>query len=186
LEGRGCVGVYLDDMFSGVEIVGNVFDRVTRAAFVGGGRDVTIDNNIFVDCKPAVHVDARAMTWASYHVDTTMRERLEAMPYREPLWAQRYPRLTQILDRMPAAPRGNAVTRNICVGGRFDEVDLKALPFVRFDKNLVDKDPRFVDRAGKNFQLEANSPAFKLGFKPIPFEKIGLYVDAYRRQIAGR
>ncbi|MBM3475750.1 MAG: right-handed parallel beta-helix repeat-containing protein, partial [Armatimonadetes bacterium] len=47
-EGRGCVGVYLDDMWCGTEISGNVFYRVTNAAFIGGGRDVTIENNIFV------------------------------------------------------------------------------------------------------------------------------------------
>ena len=35
-EGRGCVGVYLDDMFCGTEIYGNVFYRVTRAVFIGG------------------------------------------------------------------------------------------------------------------------------------------------------
>ena len=35
--------------------------------------------------------------------------------------------------------------------------------------NLVDQDPRFVDRAGGDFQLRKDSPAFK----PIPLEKIG-------------
>ena len=59
-EGRGCVGVYLDDMFCGTLIYGNVFFDVTRAAFIGGGRDCSIENNIFVDCNPAIHIDARA------------------------------------------------------------------------------------------------------------------------------
>ena len=49
-EGRGCVGVYLDDQFSGTEVFGNLFYKVTRAAMIGGGRDCTIANNIFVDC----------------------------------------------------------------------------------------------------------------------------------------
>ena len=53
-EGRGCVGVYLDDMFCGTEISGNLFVRVTRAAFIGGGRDCTIANNVFVDCQPGL------------------------------------------------------------------------------------------------------------------------------------
>ena len=62
---KGCVGVYLDDQFSSAEIVGNVFYRVTSAAFIGGGRDCTIANNIFVDCKPALHVDARGLNWCA-------------------------------------------------------------------------------------------------------------------------
>ena len=36
-RGKGCVGVYLDDMFCGTRIEGNVFHEVTRAAFIGAG-----------------------------------------------------------------------------------------------------------------------------------------------------
>ena len=78
-RGKGCVGVYLDDMFCGTQIHGNLFHQVTRAAFLGGGRDCTVENNIFIDCRPALHIDARAMNWASYHVATTMTERLKAV-----------------------------------------------------------------------------------------------------------
>jgi hypothetical protein len=48
--------------------------RVTRAAFIGGGRDCTIANNVFVDCQPALHIDARAMGWAKYHADEWVKE----------------------------------------------------------------------------------------------------------------
>ncbi|HNT87605.1 MAG TPA: right-handed parallel beta-helix repeat-containing protein, partial [Candidatus Hydrogenedentes bacterium] len=68
-EGRGCVGVYLDDMFASATIYGNIFHEVTMAAFIGGGRDNTVEDNIFVDCDPALHVDARALGWAHYHAD---------------------------------------------------------------------------------------------------------------------
>ncbi|MBT5876610.1 MAG: right-handed parallel beta-helix repeat-containing protein, partial [Candidatus Latescibacteria bacterium] len=53
---HGAMGVYLDDAASGVTIFGNIFERVSRAAFVGGGRHNTIENNIFIDCEPAVHI----------------------------------------------------------------------------------------------------------------------------------
>ena len=33
--------------------------RGSRAAMIGGGRDCTFENNIFVDCTPATHVDSR-------------------------------------------------------------------------------------------------------------------------------
>lgn len=48
--------------------------------------------------------------------------------------------------------------------------------------NLTDQDPCFVDPDGENFQLKPNSPAYELGFKTIPVEKIGLYKDAYRNR----
>jgi hypothetical protein len=41
-------------------------------------------------------------------------------------------------------------------------------------------DPRFVDVAKDDFRLKPDSPALKLGFKPIPTDRIGLYADPYR------
>lgn len=37
-----------------------------------------------------------------------------------------------------------------------------------------------VAHAARDFRLRADSPAFQLGFKAIPFEKIGLYQDELR------
>ena len=173
-RGKGCVGVYLDDMFCGTRIEGNVFYQVTRAAFIGGGRDCVISNNIFVDCKPALHIDARATGWAGYHVKTTMTTRLKAMPYENALWRRRYPKLVNILSDSPAAPKGNVVARNVSVGGRWDGVHSAARKYVTFKDNLIDKDPHFAGRAKANFQLRDDSPAYKMGFKRIPIEKIGL------------
>jgi hypothetical protein len=136
-EGRGCVGVYLDDMLCGIKIHGNTFYKVTRAAFIGGGRDCVVENNIFVECTPALHIDSRAMGWAGYHVNTTMTDRLLEMPYKDPLWAECYPELVNILDDEPAAPKGNVVARNVCYGGRWDEVDNRARPYVTFIDNVV-------------------------------------------------
>ena len=174
---RGCVGVYLDDMFCGTEIYGNVFYKVTRAAFIGGGRDCLVENNIFVDCRPALHIDARAMTWASYHVNTTMTDRLKAMPYMSELWRKRYPRLVNILEEEPASPRGNIVRRNICSGGKWLELHGVDKNIVTWEDNLIDKEPGFVNAGSMNFQLKDDSGAYKLGFKRIPIDKIGLLED---------
>ncbi len=179
-RGRGCVGVYLDDMFCGTNIYGNVFYKVTRPAFIGGGRDNIIENNIFVDCPRTIHIDARAMGWASGSVNTTMKKRLLAMPYKNTLWSSRYPRLVNILEDEPAAPKGNIVARNVCWGGTWQDVQAKARPYVTFEDNLVDEDPHFVDAEHLNFQLKDDSPAYKLGFKRLPIEQIGLYRDANR------
>ncbi len=178
-RGRGCVGVYLDDMFCGTEISGNVFYDVTRAAFIGGGRDCTVQNNVFVECKPSLHIDARAMGWASGSVPTTMTTRLKAMPYESPLWKKRYPKLPGILDDEPAAPKGNLVVRNASFGGKWDGVHGQARPYVAFHDNWIDQPvdkAGFVDAAKLNFQLRDDSPVYKQvpGFQKIPFGNMGL------------
>ena len=48
------------------------------------------------------------------------------------------------------------------------------------DRNSVVADPLFVDAAHGDWRLKPESPAFKLGFKPIPVEKIGPYADELR------
>ncbi|MFA6563212.1 MAG: right-handed parallel beta-helix repeat-containing protein [Verrucomicrobiia bacterium] len=184
-EGRGCVGVYLDDMYCGTTIASNLFYKVTRAAFIGGGHDNTIANNIFVDCKPAVHVDARGMGWAHAMPEGLIKEgrekdTLNGIRFAEPPYSTRYPKLIGILDNDPASPTGSLVARNVCWGGKWDGMDKRAKPFITLQDNLLDQDPRFVNAAKLNFQLRNDSPAFKLGFKKFPIEKIGLYRSADR------
>lgn len=97
------------------------------------------------------------------------------MPYQEPLWAGRYPELVNILEDERAAPKGNMVARNISQGGKWDGVRDEARSYVTFEDNMIDEDPGFVGTPPESFQLRDDSPAYKLGFKPIPVEKIGLY-----------
>ncbi len=179
-EDRGSVGVYLDDLFGGTEISGNIFHNVTRAAFIGGGRNVTVSNNIFVDCDKALHIDARGMGWASASVASTMKLRLDAMPINSDLWKKRYPQLSGLWADEPAAPKGNLIVRNLFHGEKWDDIHPSARPYVKLENNLVGQDLHFADMAKKNFQLQADSPAWKIGFKKIPTEKIGLVKDEHR------
>ncbi|MCI0493613.1 right-handed parallel beta-helix repeat-containing protein, partial [candidate division KSB1 bacterium] len=51
------------------------------------------------------------------------------------------------------------------------------------DNLIIDSDPGFENIEQGDFRLKSNSPAFKIGFKKIPIEKIGLFVDEYRRNL---
>lgn len=48
------------------------------------------------------------------------------------------------------------------------------------DKNSIIADPLFVDPQKDDYRLKSDSPAFKLGFKTIPVDKIGPYADERR------
>lgn len=76
--------------------------------------------------------------------------------------------------------------RNICVGGQWLHVSWCAEPDeLELSHNLVDVDPGFASQernSMRDFHLKSDSPAFKLGFQPIPWERIGLQVDEYRKE----
>src|SRR5690606_4598393 len=103
---------------SSADMVGNVFRNVYRAAFIGGGRDCSVVNNIFINCTRALHIDARAMGWAHGHSDEWIAEAKEkgtikGIAYNKPPYSERYPELVNIIENEPTAPVGNLVARNI-------------------------------------------------------------------------
>ena len=180
------MAVYLDDWTSDTLVYGNVCYKANRAVLVGGGRDNTIENNIFIDCKPAIHVDARGLGWAKNYFDgttTTLFDRLEAVNYSQPPYSEKYPELLTLLDDESAVPKYNRILRNICVGGKWLDLHGDIESVIEVEDNLVDQDPMFVDAEKMDFTVKSGSPALKLGFKQIPMDKIGLYVDDYRRTL---
>jgi len=64
-------------------------------------------------------------------------------------------------------------------------IEGKAKPYVRVEDNLVgdDAESALMDARKGDFRLRPQSPAAKLGFKPIPFERIGLYRDKWRAKL---
>jgi hypothetical protein len=203
--GMGSMGMYMDDCVSGTEISGNVFYKVQRAAFLGGGRDHQVLNNIFVDCNYAVELDGRGLDSSSVWrgmVDKTMRERLAEVPFA--LYRERYPALKG-LDQYYGPPAGpaiegpgfkgvppedNVVERNVCVGKWLKEYWHATPGRLLVQNNLTNAASSFVRLPGdppqaSDFALKPSSPAWKLGFQPIPFEKIGLQRDDLRATLPG-
>ena len=112
-------GVYLDDMASGIRVERNLFVRVGRPVFLGGGRDNEVLGNVIIDPdREAIYIDNRAETWNQKAIEgphSIMRKRLAAMPYRGGLWRKRYPALFDILSDDPGAPKNNVIGPNVIV-----------------------------------------------------------------------
>ncbi len=142
---HGVMAVYLDDWSSGTTIYGNVFYKAGRAAFIGGGRDNTVENNIFVDCAPSTHVDARGIGWAKYYFDksmdiyvNTLFDRMDAMNFKEPPYSTRYPELLRLYGDDPALPKNNRIVRNVSYGGRWIDLnDGIGLDMVAVKDNVI-------------------------------------------------
>lgn len=173
------MAVYLDDCYCGVTIQGNLFVRAGRAIMLGGGRDNTIENNIFVDCNPAMHVDQRGKGWAAKYFapdgEWQMFQHLKAVPYNQPPYSTRYVHLANILEDDPPAAKYNRILRNIRFGkGKWiDWLDGMSEKTVETVDNWTEGDPGFVNPAAGDYHLRADALVLKNGFKPLPIEKIG-------------
>lgn len=201
--GMGSMGVYMDDCVSGTEIYGNVFYKVQRAAFLGGGRDHRVVNNIFVDCNYAVELDGRGLNEAPVWrgmVNETMRNSLKAVPAA--LYRERYPEM-KTLDEFYGPPQGppltgeqfkgvppehNVVSRNVAVGKWLHVYWGAKLEMLQLSGNVTNATSSFEALPSgsakvRDFKLKADSPVWQNGFKPIPLDKIGLHEDELRKQL---
>jgi parallel beta-helix repeat protein len=193
-EGKGCWGVYLDDCFSSADIAYNIFYDVSWGIFIGGGRDNRITNNLLVDCCLGLAIDARGLNWGKAIAGPATAE-LKSLNYQQPPWSVKYPELLRLLEDQPLAPKGNVVARNVCFGGKWSVIEGIALPLIRVSDNVMEAHPKLTTTPGEgwppapataaprafagkppaDFRLADDSLAYKLGFQPIPREKIGLY-----------
>lgn len=177
--GKGDVqAIYLDDFTSGTTIFGNIIHKARRGVLIGGGRDNIVQNNIFVDCNPAIHIDARGLTWAKSYFDgtrTILLDKLNAVNFKKPPYSVRYPELAMLYDNNPAVPKGNAIINNISYGGRWLDIRNGAdEKMVTIKNNYVSDNSSLLEYRSGKVELKSDSPAFKMGFQRIPVEKIGL------------
>jgi hypothetical protein len=171
----GQAGIRLDDAICGTLICGNVFERCSagKLGFGGvqihGGKDNVVGNNLFVDCAAAVSFSP----WDDNRWREYVKAALDSPDIDRDAYLQRYPELARLsqdanrnhVRRNPASRCGELLRRP---AGNLDAGDNTVLP-----------ETQFVWQPAR-FQL--NHP----GFDPIPFEEIGLYVDApFRPQKEG-
>jgi hypothetical protein len=182
--------IYLDDQHCGHTIHGNLFERCSRAVFIGGGDDNIVTNNIFIDCWRAAHIDNRGMGWQKAATDNpngTLRTRLRAMPYQNDLWSRKYPTLPGILDDEPNIPKRNVFRDNISAGGVWDDIHKGTRQYQIVEQNLLFDDDRdwvrlTKDKSGHPVAMEFTDPdaVAEIGFEPIPLDRIGVYKDKRR------
>lgn len=194
----GVFVIYADAAWSGATIYGNIFCQVDHAIFLNSGRDNLVQNNLFVDVTncPAsklqaftVAVNQSALGNGFGTLGGTMWNRLTNMPFQSVTWSNQYPALATITNG-PYVPwtntclaMGNVIGTNVfwncytnTVGsysGAYWKWLHNADTNATVSGNLTNADPLFVDYANRNFALQTNSPAWALGFQPIPTSGFG-------------
>ncbi len=178
----GQSGIRLDDFISSVLITGNVFYRAAGGRFgaiqIHGGKDNITENNLLIDCKYALSFSP----WGEKRWEEKLAGRMEyvaktsGIDISSPPLSTRYPDLATMAEN---ADR-NFTWRNAAVDcGAFAIRDRSVNQWL--DNVVFASDPGFVDVAKRDFRLPAESPLYRrFGFRPIPFEQIGLYEDPHR------
>jgi len=180
-EHAGQAGIRLDDYISQVLMYGNVFWRCSGGRFgavqIHGGKDNIADNNLFVDCKYAFSFSPWGQArWTERVASAGPRISRHDVDITKPPFSTRYPDLAHMDEN---ADR-NFIWRNVAVN--CGQLTVRERGVNELVDNLTFRgDPGFADLAKRNLRLPADSPVYsRSGFRPIPFDEIGLYEDEFR------
>jgi hypothetical protein len=184
-----CWGIYLDDYTSGVHVYGNLVVRTyLGGVMIHGGQDNLVENNIIVDGQ------SQQIQYAP--IDSLTSGRTPGHPDEKSMWLMTGNRCVRNIfaytDPKAQLARGSkwqqAVAESdynlIWHGGEAVAINLPnvtdgdfwaAWRKLGFDVHSVIADPKFRNPKQDDYRLQPGSPALKLGFKPLPHEKMGLY-----------
>ena len=136
----GFRGIYLDLPGSNTTIFGNILANVDIGVFFNSGRDNLVENNVFFNCHPSVNIYIWPhMSYFRPGGAWKIVEKLHAVHYTEPPYSVRYPKLPTYLDSANLGmPYGNAVLRNVSIGGTWLDLS-EGMDFthVRVENNVV-------------------------------------------------
>lgn len=202
---RMTMGIYCDDSSTDVNVYGNLFvdmQTVYGVLFSNTGWDLKFKGNIVINpVGPTVMISSHYYTWAwaeaknCFGPKGLLRTRLmESVNIYEPPYSDRYPELINYLDPIVEGqewegmrPRRNVATGNLIVGGAENPLSLNGkYAECTFENNLhTYEDPGFVDMKGGDYNLKPDSKVFQSikNFEPLPIDRMGLYMDKYRKTI---
>ncbi|MDR1465483.1 MAG: right-handed parallel beta-helix repeat-containing protein [Oscillospiraceae bacterium] len=174
------VGIYLDDALSGITVEGNLVVNAGNIGIqLGGGRDLTVRNNVVVNANSTISYDWRAREgaidpngWFSTHSGEggEMWQWLKASPWQSETWQKAYPQMRRFSfdfsqpdsPDFVANPAYSVVTDNILVGVKRWETGKQVLLF----STLAPNAEYGLWRGHKYGEL----PGFS---EKIPIERIG-------------
>ena len=187
-------GVYMDDGDSGDTVQQNVCYNTACGPFIGGGHDNIVKGNLSIACVTAgFHIDTRGLA-RGYKDHAGMAKKLEDYQVQQPPWSARYPELARMNPERWGHPTGDVLNNNMAVAcklpfrksGKAEDLKYSALTAPLIIQNLADAG--FENPAALDFRPKVGSHILEVwpAIREIPFEKIGLYKDAWRLTLPDR
>jgi len=176
--------IYYDSCVSGELISGNIFEKGGREAItINGGRDVTVENNVFIDLKHPVGIDPIGVKSHRHVVVTAYQNMVKKINHLQPPWSTAFPKLAKYPSDFNelAIPVGNMISGNLFC--RTENINLKVDPnIVHIENNRESDQYPFVRDSENKLQFRHDLKVLDEmpAIKSIPLNKIGLYKDRYR------
>lgn len=184
--------IYLDSKACRINIQNNVVRKSNTAYFINGGREVTVNNNIAIDCTTFIQVNDYNPLHASTY---PYPPQLTATDYQNPPYSVQYPRLPNILNDDPQWPKWDQVTINVglktpkqyyirtdSIANVHMDASVPALNLrntISWLANSFSNQSMFVNESAGNFTPMDGTAAYINGFKPILASNIGIITDQY-------
>jgi hypothetical protein len=169
-------GIRLDDAICGVTIVGNIFHRCTtgRTHFGGvqihGGKENLVEGNLFVDCGAGVSFTP----WGEKRWREVVASALEVPAIDRELYLRRYPTMARLAEDHDA----NVIRSNAMV--RCEAVFLRKPTRVEAIGNHESSQSTAFQEGPDGRLKWSTAEAATFGLGGIPFDRMGLYEDAWR------
>jgi len=195
-------GIYLDSVTSNCVVYGNVIVRVGMLGIVvQNGKNNLIENNVIVDCPIGIRFQdavlgykafaryAGFMTGNVLHRNIYSRTQPGSIPIALSVPLEVVGGEARIVafcdENLYHGVPGNAcrvMQRSWKDDGRNRDYTGEEWQRLGFDQGSLVGDPLFVDPSKDDYRLQPDSPALKLGFIPIPVEKIGIRAAGSKNQ----
>lgn len=175
---EGALGIYLDDVTSGVEVTGNlVMNANERGLFGHGGRNLVFDNNILINNPGSISI---VKTGISKNIAPGGVVETNIKKYNNSTVNNKYPEAVGALSDEFGEPKYNQVTNNVTFqSGPFQYAS--GVSNQGKDENNIQFDElpntNFTDFLDFDYsQIKALNP----NFKELPFDQMGIYTGGAR------
>ena len=192
---RNIMGIYNDDCLSGNIMINNFFYLVEKAIMLGGGRDFLVNNNVFVNCTPAINIDSRCATnndmWINM-VNGTLRTNFNKVWNNEntrSIYLKAYPELQVISDYykkydIPKIPFSGNLTYNLFFNTKNVSIDATSKAngtILNIGNYFLVNESDFVDFKHNDFTISKRAKV--PGYKFVDMKTIGLLLPEEKTNV---
>lgn len=174
-------GIYLDDFSSGTTIYGNiVVGTVLGSVMIHGGQKNIIENNIFINgSKNQIQLTAKDdfMRANVIRRNIIIYDRPEASSIKAS--GKPWKRQTLAESDFNIFWGSNLQNFQSVSQGIFPEGSFAQWQAAGFERHSLVAEPQIADWENNDYRLSADSPAFKVNFRPIPIHSVG--INGYSR-----